>query len=66
MSDINRSAAAIWIPNLILFLGATLTGVFAARQWKESGSGHTYYEFIATGVALFVVGLVLVYRRRSK
>ena len=66
MSDGNRSAASVWIPNFLLIFGATLAGVFGARQWKESGTGHTYYEFIATGVVLAIVGLALVAKRRSK
>lgn len=49
-----------------LILGATLLGMFITRQLKETGTGHTYYEFIAGGVLLTVIGVAIIAGTRRK
>jgi hypothetical protein len=55
-----------WTGSLLLMLGATLCVVFIMRQMKESGSGHTYYEFIGGGAALAILGIIIIAVARRK
>jgi len=61
-----RPKALHWLGVFFLVLGVTLAGAFSARQLMESGTGHTYYEFIAGGAVLAIVGIgVTVIARRK-
>ncbi len=47
-------------------LGGGLAGAFIARQLLEAGTGHSYYEFIAGGAAIAIIGIVLAWNLRRK
>ena len=57
-----KPPALHWLGFLLLVFGATLAGAFIVRQFKESGTGHTYYEFIGSGALLAIVGIVIIAR----
>jgi len=44
----------------MMILGIVTTTIFSVRQYKESGTGSTYNEFIIPGVVLAIVGFVLL------
>ena len=43
-----------------MILGIVTTCMFSMRQYKESGTGNTYYEFIVGGIVIAVIGFVLL------
>jgi membrane protein DedA with SNARE-associated domain len=51
---------------LLSALGGGIAGAFIARQFMEAGTGHTYYEFIAGGAAIAMIGIVIVWNLRRK
>ncbi len=53
-----------WLGFFLLVLGAITTAVFVMKQLKESAAGHTYWEFIAAGVSLAIIGLIIVARMK--
>jgi len=55
-----------WLGAFFFVLGSTLVGAFLTRQLKESGTGHTYYEFIAAGALLAIAGIVCIVIARRR
>jgi H+/Cl- antiporter ClcA len=59
------------IPPLQLFgiclgiLGWAFSGLFVTRQIGEADTGHTYYGFIAAGIILALVGVIIVVAARA-
>jgi hypothetical protein len=48
-----------WVGSILAILGGALIGVFGARQFREAGTGHTYYEFIAVGIVFAATGIII-------
>lgn len=55
-----------WLGAFFFVLGSTLVGAFLTRQLKESGTGHTYYEFIAGAALLAITGIVCIVMARRR
>ena len=66
-SGAQRTYPALWYASLpVMIFGIVVTTMFSVRQFKESGTGHTYYEFIIPGTAVAVVGFVLLLLSQQK
>ena len=51
---------------LLSALGGGIAGAFIARQFMEAGTGHTYYEFIAGGAVIAMIGIAIAWKLRRK
>jgi hypothetical protein len=65
-SATNKRSPLFVLGVLLCPLGGGLAGAFIARQILEAGAGHTYYEFIAAGAAIAVIGIAIVWNFRRK
>ena len=51
----------MWYVGLpVMIFGIVTATMFTVCQLKESGTGHTYYEFIIPGVVVAVTGFVML------
>jgi len=55
-----RPTGLYYVGMPMMILGIVTTTIFSVRQYKESGTGSTYNEFIIPGVVLAIVGFVLL------